>query len=83
MIFFCLAITFRDEQTYLSDILQNLGIHWGSAVPGFIALACFPFPILFYIYGARIRAKCKYAAVAAAQMPSGSTQEKGRMDEGQ
>ncbi|KAF2816788.1 MFS general substrate transporter [Mytilinidion resinicola] len=46
-------------------MFENLGIHWGSAVPGFIALACFPFPILFYIYGAKIRAKCKYAAEAA------------------
>lgn len=54
---------------------QNLGIHWGSAVPGFIALACFPFPIIFYLYGAKIRSKCKYAAIAAAQTPGGPVQE--------
>lgn len=44
--------------------LQDIGIHWGVAVPGFIALACLPFPVLFYLYGAKIRARCKYAALA-------------------
>lgn len=43
---------------------ENLGIHWASSVPGFLALACVPFPFLFYKYGERIRARCKYAAEA-------------------
>jgi hypothetical protein len=46
----------------------KLGIHWAAALPGFIALACIPFTILFYKYGAQIRAKCKYAADAERQM---------------
>lgn len=33
-----------------------------------MALACLPFPFLFYKYGASIRAKCKYAAQADAFM---------------
>ncbi|EME41980.1 hypothetical protein DOTSEDRAFT_117678, partial [Dothistroma septosporum NZE10] len=53
---------------FTTYMFENLGIHWASAVPGFIALACFPFPILFYIYGAKIRSKCKYASMAAAGM---------------
>ena len=40
-------------------------MHWASAVPAFIALACFPFPIFFWKYGERIRRKCRYAAEAA------------------
>lgn len=47
---------------------RNLGIHWASAVPGFLALACLPFPFLFYKYGATIRAKCKYTQQAEALM---------------
>jgi hypothetical protein len=43
---------------------QNLGIHWASMVPAFLALACVPFPFLFYKYGPKIRSKCKYAAEA-------------------
>jgi hypothetical protein len=49
---------------------ENLGTHWASAVPGFIALACFPFPIFFYKYGAVIRRKCKYSAQAARYLDS-------------
>lgn len=45
---------------------SDLGIHWASTIPAFLALACTPFPLLFYIYGERIRMKCKYASEAAA-----------------
>jgi hypothetical protein len=31
-------------------------------------LACIPFTVLFYKYGAQIRAKCKYSAEAERQM---------------
>lgn len=51
--------------TYMYD---NLGIHWASSVPAFLALMCVPFPFLFYKYGPAIRARCKYAAEAAAIM---------------
>ena len=27
---------------------DNLGIHWASTIPSFIALTCVPFPFLFY-----------------------------------
>lgn len=47
---------------------STLGIHWASALPGFLAIACLPFPFLFYKYGAAIRKKCKYAAEADAFM---------------
>ena len=47
---------------------KNLGIHWASSLPGFLALACLPFPFLFYKYGASIRKKCKYAAQSEAFM---------------
>lgn len=47
---------------------ERLGIHWASALPGFLALACIPFTVLFYKYGAQIRAKCKYSAEAERAM---------------
>ena len=50
---------------FTPKMYQNLGVHWASAVPAFIALACFPFPILFWKYGERLRRKCKYSAEAA------------------
>jgi hypothetical protein len=47
---------------------SRLGIHWASSIPAFLAVACLPFPFLFYKYGAAIRQKCKYAAEADAFM---------------
>ncbi|ORY28609.1 multiple drug resistance protein [Naematelia encephala] len=45
-----------------------LGIHWAAALPGFIAAAMIPFTYLFWKHGAKIRARCKYAADAERQM---------------
>ncbi|KAL8338364.1 hypothetical protein RB598_006975 [Gaeumannomyces tritici] len=50
---------------FTSQMYKSLGIHWASSVPAFLALACLPFPFLFWKYGASIRTKCKYAAEAA------------------
>ncbi|KAI0166609.1 major facilitator superfamily domain-containing protein [Xylariaceae sp. FL1272] len=49
---------------FTSPLYAAAGIHWGSTVPAFLALICLPFPWIFNKYGARIRAKCKYAAEA-------------------
>ncbi|KAI0846229.1 MFS general substrate transporter [Daldinia vernicosa] len=50
---------------FTTAMYTNLGIHWASCIPAFLALACLPFPFLFYKFGARIRMKCKFAAEAA------------------
>lgn len=47
---------------------KNLGIHWASTIPAFLALACVPFPFLFYKYGAAIRVRCKFASESEAFM---------------
>lgn len=41
---------------------RNLGLQWASSIPAFMALACAPFPFLFYKYGAAIREKSRYGA---------------------
>jgi hypothetical protein len=51
---------------FTTQMYHNLGIHWASSIPAFLALACAPFPFIFYRYGAQIRKKCKYAAEAEA-----------------
>ncbi|EEY16670.1 polyamine transporter 1 [Verticillium alfalfae VaMs.102] len=60
---------------FTSNMYDDLGIHWASTIPAFLALACVPFPYLFWRYGKAIRLKCKYAAEAAAvleQMRAGA-----------
>lgn len=49
---------------FTSYMYANLGIHWASSIPAFLALACTPFPFVFYRVGESIRLKCKYAAQA-------------------
>ncbi|KAM4065908.1 major facilitator superfamily protein [Hirsutella rhossiliensis] len=53
---------------FTSYMYEGLGIHWASSIPAFLALACVPFPFLFYHYGPAIRARCKFAAESAAFM---------------
>lgn len=53
---------------FTSYMYENLGIHWASSIPAFLALACVPFPFLLYKYGGTIRAKCKFAAESVAFM---------------
>ncbi|OGE47636.1 hypothetical protein PENARI_c039G10839 [Penicillium arizonense] len=53
---------------FTGKMYENLGVHWAASVPAFMALACVPIPYLFYVYGARIRKRCHYAAEADAFM---------------
>ncbi|KAF2125197.1 MFS general substrate transporter [Dothidotthia symphoricarpi CBS 119687] len=43
---------------------RNLGVAWASSLLGFLCVAFLPVPVLFYIYGAKIRAKSKWAPTA-------------------
>lgn len=60
-----LGMAFPLFTTYM---YENLGIHWASSIPAFLALACVPFPFVFYKYGAQIRQRCTFAAEADAFM---------------
>ncbi|KAJ5161693.1 hypothetical protein N7492_007085 [Penicillium capsulatum] len=53
---------------FTTYMYNDLGIHWASSIPAFLALACVPFPFLFYKYGAAIRTRCKFAAQSEAFM---------------
>ncbi|GME43665.1 Major facilitator superfamily [Neofusicoccum parvum] len=66
---------------FTPTMYANLGIHWASSVPAFLALACAPLPFLFYRYGAVIRKKCKYAAESAAFLEKTREQTRARNEE--
>ncbi len=46
---------------FTAQMYNKLGYQWASSLLAFIALACCGIPFLFYFYGAKIRAKSKYA----------------------
>ncbi|AQZ09566.1 hypothetical protein BZL39_A05010 [Zygosaccharomyces parabailii] len=43
------------------QMYHRLGYEWASSLMAFISLACCAIPYLFFIYGARIRKRSKYA----------------------
>ena len=49
---------------FTTYMYRNLGIHWASSIPAFLALACVPFPFIFYKVGYKIRRRCRFAAEA-------------------
>lgn len=38
-----------------APMYKALGLGWGNSVLGFISLALAPLPVVFYVYGERIR----------------------------
>lgn len=66
---------------FTSKMYERLGVNWAAAIPGFLALACVPFPLIFYKYGAAIRARCKYAADAERTMKQLTAARQAEMDE--
>jgi DHA1 family multidrug resistance protein-like MFS transporter len=48
-----------------TDILlqfKALGVNWTGTLLGCVAVVLMPIPLLFYLYGSRIRQKSKFAA---------------------
>lgn len=50
-------------------MFNNLGIEWATTLLALLAVLLAPAPVLFYIYGERIRAKSTFA-INAAPKPS-------------
>lgn len=55
---------------FTTYMYENLGIHWASCVPAFLALACVPFPFVLYKKGLSIRKHCKFSAQSEAFVQS-------------
>lgn len=45
---------------FSKQLFDNLGIHWGGSVIGFIAVLMLPIPFVFYKFGKSIRSKNPY-----------------------
>ncbi|KAF2426541.1 MFS general substrate transporter [Tothia fuscella] len=46
---------------FANAMYQKLGVAWATSLLGFLALAMFPIPILFFIYGKKIRSLSRYS----------------------
>ena len=49
---------------FATAMYHTLGVPWATSLLGFLSVAFLPCPILFYVYGARIRKMSKYSPTA-------------------
>ena len=63
---------------FTEQMYARLGDQWASSLIAFIALACCAIPFLFWIFGARIRARSKYAFSPDDETATGDDLEKQR-----
>lgn len=48
-------------------MFDALGVNWAGTLLGCVALVLVPIPVVFWKYGAKIRARSKFAPTAKAQ----------------
>lgn len=59
-------------------MFEGMGIQWASTLLGCVAAALVPIPVVFYLYGHRIRARSKLAPTFPPQgQPAHSPEEAG------
>lgn len=46
---------------FASAMYHNLGVPWATSLLGFLTLAMFPVPVLFFLYGKKIRAMSRFS----------------------
>ncbi|KAL8665471.1 MAG: hypothetical protein Q9202_002176 [Teloschistes flavicans] len=65
-------------------MFKALGVNWAGTLLGFVALALVPIPVVFWKFGARIRARSKFAPTMPKNMPgvSGAAVAAGDSSEG-
>ena len=51
---------------FASQMYSKLGIPWATSLLAFLAVAMIPIPVLFFVYGAKIRSWSKNAVSATA-----------------
>lgn len=58
---------------FATYLFNGIGIQWASTLLGAIAAILIPIPVLFYLYGSKIRAKSAFAPTTMANLPGATT----------
>jgi hypothetical protein len=48
---------------FATYMYRDLGVDWATSLLGFLCVAMIPFPVLFYVFGEKMRKKGKFAIV--------------------
>ena len=62
-------------------MFDGMGIQWASTLLGCIAAALVPIPVIFYLYGHKIRERSKFAPTLPGNMPGRATNGNGNGNE--
>ncbi|KAG0646087.1 Citrinin biosynthesis cluster MFS transporter mrr1 [Hyphodiscus hymeniophilus] len=60
----CRSLAGAGFPLFATAMYHTLGVAWATSLLGFLCIAMIPAPLLFYIYGAKIRAMSKYSPSA-------------------
>lgn len=55
------VIDANGNDRFATPMFHNLGVPWAMSLLAFLCVALFPVPVLFFIYGERIRKLSKFA----------------------
>ncbi|KEF57026.1 MFS transporter, DHA1 family, multidrug resistance protein [Exophiala aquamarina CBS 119918] len=67
---FLRSITAAGFPLFARQMFDGMGIEWASTLLGCFAFLLVPIPVLFYLYGAKLRAKSKFAPTMAIKKPA-------------
>ena len=56
-------------------MFNGMGIEWAATLLGLLATCMVPIPVLFYIYGKRLRAKSKFSPTMMLKPPPADDSE--------
>ncbi|KAH8677320.1 major facilitator superfamily transporter [Xylariales sp. PMI_506] len=65
-----------------SYMFTGMGINWASTLLGCVAAALIPIPVIFYLYGQKIRQRSRFAPTMAAPADLGPDEDAGPVTEG-
>ncbi|KAH9907885.1 MFS general substrate transporter [Xylariomycetidae sp. FL2044] len=57
---------------FATYMFNGLGIEWAATLLGCVAAILVPIPVVFYLYGHKIRAKSRFAPTTAGNTPGGA-----------
>jgi MFS transporter, DHA1 family, multidrug resistance protein len=58
-------------------MFNGMGIQWASTLLGCVAAVLIPIPVIFYLYGAKIRQKSSFAPTPPPQAPPANANQNG------
>ena len=62
-------------------MFNGMGIQWASTLLGCVAVVLVPIPVVFYLYGGKIRQKSAFAPTAPPRAPAAPVAESASEEE--